>query len=193
MPHSGTYIPTAIRKQFILPTPVLANNDWYLSRLYDFLYKSRITCLVAHHSRYTVDLNRNAARTKLFGKYRQHIVYSHTTFGEKLYDHDLSIREIQNRIDLYYIPYHAELKGLLEEKIKHFGRAVLLDLHSGCTATGDKDICLANAKGKTCPPALMENLKAAFETQGFSVNINTPVTGGHIIRQHYGDNVDAIM
>lgn len=57
LPHSGTWIPADMRKH-LLPTAVLANSDWFLPALYDFLPQTGFTTLINRVNRYVADPNR---------------------------------------------------------------------------------------------------------------------------------------
>ena len=57
LPHSGTWIPVAMKKA-LLPNAVLANTDWFLPELYDFLPAAGFTTLINHVNRYVADPNR---------------------------------------------------------------------------------------------------------------------------------------
>ncbi|GHN35799.1 N-formylglutamate amidohydrolase [Lactobacillus delbrueckii] len=58
LPHSGTTI-TAEMADALLPTAVLANTDWFLRELYDFLPGLGFTVLENNLNRYLIDPNRD--------------------------------------------------------------------------------------------------------------------------------------
>ena len=62
MPHTGTHIPEALLARMTPAATMLADTDWHLERLYDFLDELGASVLVATHSRYVIDLNRQIGR-----------------------------------------------------------------------------------------------------------------------------------
>ena len=184
IPHSGTYVPPDIKKQFKQnPTPILTNMDWHLDKLYDFLPELGITVLQATHSRYVVDLNREV-KEPLFGPNVSSVVSQDNTQGSPLYDTAPSAAEIQSRLNTYYYSYHEKLDILLDGMVQEFGRVILFDLHSYFLRPMT-DICLGNCNGNTCSERLINSFGEAFRKQDFSIVKNEIFTGGYITR-HYG-------
>lgn len=188
LPHSGTYIPINISQKFITPHPIIANNDWFLQNLYDFLKDMKLTILEANYSRYVVDLNRIITTPLIGDDYNKYTIYSKTTWKKELYKTIPSHSECEERIKKYYIPYHNKLKELIEFKKQKFDKILLLDLHSGYSSTGEKDICLGNANGKMSDDTTISKLQKILEKERYSVNINTPCTGGKVLRKYHEEN-----
>ena len=184
LPHSGLQIPSDIASQF---TPQqlgsLPNSDWHLQPLYSFLPSLGITVMQANYSRYVVDLNR-ALTPPFLGSFWSAVVPEQTAFKQPIYKQPPTQAEVRARIDEFYTPYHQQLAALLDEKILQFGKVTLIDLHSFMGLITD-DVCLGNAKGKTCSPELIERTAASFIEQGYRVVNNKVFTGGFITR-HYG-------
>jgi N-formylglutamate deformylase len=193
IPHSGTYVPRNIGKQFRQdPRAVLSPVDWHLDKLYDFLLELGIIVLQATHSRYVVNLNRGL-RPPLFGPQTSSVVSKESCYGSPLYDIEPTQNEIEERINRYYIPYHKKLTELLGKMAQEFGQVYLLDLHSffkGPVA----DVCLGNANGTTCSEHLVACFEKALQKYDFSVTRNEVWTGGYITR-HYGnaDNIETLQ
>ncbi len=59
MPHVGTRLPQALARRLTPAALTLADTDWHLPRLYDFLQGIGANLLVAVNSRYLIDLNRD--------------------------------------------------------------------------------------------------------------------------------------
>jgi len=192
IPHSGTYIPDAIERRFKQPRPPLANSDWHLDKLYDFLPDLGVTVLQATHSRYVVDVNL-ALKVPLYGSYKPCVIYEETTFGKPLYDEPLTLPEITERIDRYYHPFHDQLTHLLEQMLQRSGKAYLLDLHSFFIQSAC-DICLGNQRNHTSSRALIDAVESAFQQVKFTVGKNEVLLGGYIT-QHYGNkqNVESLQ
>jgi N-formylglutamate deformylase len=184
IPHSGIYVPSDIRKQFRQnPKPVLTNMDWHLDKLYDFLPELGITVLQAAHSRYVVDLNREA-KEPLVGPNSSSVISQYNTQGSPLYAQAPSKSEIETRLTKYYYPFHEKLKAILEEMTGKFGYVFLIDLHSYFLYPVT-DACLGNCNGITCSDDFINTVEQALNRQDFSVVKNEGFTGGYITR-HYG-------
>ena len=193
LPHSGLHVPPHIATTFTQQQRnTLPNSDWHLQPLYDFLPALGITVMQANYSRYVVDLNR-ALKPPLFGSFWSAAVPEQTAFKQPIYRHKPTEADVQERIDAYYTPYHQKLTDLLNTKIEQHRKVYLLDLHSFMGLITD-DVCLGNAKGKTCEEPLIKTVEDALTAQQYQVVRNKVFTGGHITR-HYGEhpNVEALQ
>ncbi|WP_026072241.1 N-formylglutamate amidohydrolase [Nodosilinea nodulosa] len=184
LPHSGLFVPEAIRGQLTAAHQTfLPHQDWHLDQLYNFLPALGITMLQATHSRYVVDLNRSL-KPPYFGNFWSSAIAEKTAFDVPLYQTKPSAQDIEQRLEDYYRPYHAELKSQLNQLIEQFGQVYLLDLHSFYGPITD-DICLGNANGKTCSDFFIDTVDNAFAQVDFGVVRNKVFNGGYIT-QHYG-------
>ncbi|MBV6624244.1 MAG: N-formylglutamate amidohydrolase [Rivularia sp. (in: Bacteria)] len=193
IPHSGLFIPEDIAAKFTIEhLKSLPNSDWHLDKLYDFLPNLGITVLQATHNRYIVDLNRQI-KQPLFGSFWSSVIPKNTAFNRNIYIHEPSEENIQERIEKYYLPYHHQLKKLLDEKIEQFGKVYLFDLHSFCGLIND-DVCLGNVNNQTCSELLISTVDKCFSNQGLQVVRNKTFVGGYITR-HYGEmpNVESLQ
>jgi N-formylglutamate deformylase len=192
LPHSGTYVPLKIRKQF---KPgfgaILSPVDWHLDRLYDFLPELGVTVLQATYSRYVVNLNRGLRAVVRPGKVFRGA--RSTCYGRPLFDRGPKRSEVEERINRYYLPYHRRLARILRGVIRDFGRVYLLDLH-GYYRGPAVDVCLGNANETTCSERLIGGFERALCKYYFNVTRNEVWTGGYITR-HYGsmDNTESLQ
>ncbi len=114
--------------------------------------------------------------------------------GEEIYNRKLTFDEVAKRIEDAYEPYHAALRGLIDETCKLFGHCIVIDCHSMPSVGGPMDndpgnqrvdMVLGNNHGATCHTRLMNYVEAVLADAGYQVRINNPYSGGFTTR-HYG-------
>lgn len=190
LPHSGTWLPVEMRES-LREEAVLANTDWFLPELYQFLMTRGCTVIENRVNRYVADPNRES---QMAGEdYQDTVIYQQNTFGNPLYYEALSKEIISVRLEKYYWPYHHALQGLIDQKKQHFDNVYLLDLHSFAEyPNNDKrepaDFVLGNQADQTSSADLREKLSQLLEETGYSVSNNYPFRGGFITR-YYGNQV----
>ncbi len=182
IPHSGTCI-THTMERNLQDDVILANMDWYLPELYDFLADMGFTVVINRMSRYVIDPNRDLTDGEQ-ADYTKALIYKKTTFGRDMYQCSLAAEEIRDRINIFYKGYHQALYDLILEKQKHFDTVYLLDLHSFGKKTG-ADVVLGNHEGKSMNEHLTLYIHDLFSANHFNVSLNQPFRGGYIVR-HYG-------
>ena len=191
IPHSGTYIPQTMKNKLI-DNVILANMDWYLPNLYSFLKDLKITTIINNVSRYVIDPNREIANNINSSSYVDNYIYTKTTFNNPMYHAELEDKEINTRIAKYYTPYHQALKELINDKLSHFNKIYLIDLHSFGKDI-DKDIVLGNKNGQTFSKDSTMFIKDTLENLDFKVNLNMPYSGGYIIKKYANNKVETIQ
>lgn len=160
------------------------------------------TLIVAHVSRYVVDLNR--AETDVDGdavegaahhtRATRGIVWRLTSDGARVLDGPLPRQELERRLDAYYRPYHRAIADILEHKKKKFGWAALLAAHSmpsvGRAAHGDAHAHRADVvpgtRGRTSAGrSFIDAVEAHARGARLTVAHDDPYQGGYTT-QHYG-------
>lgn len=188
LPHSGTWIPEEMRSS-LRKGVVLANTDWFLPELYDFLIAKGCTVIENRVSRYVADPNRESQMVGT--NYQETVIYQQNTFGRALYTKKLSSDIITERLENYYWPYQQALQRLIDAKKSRFGKVYLIDLHSFAEyPNGDKntpaDFVIGNQLDQTSSTKLRKLLTVLLEEAGYSVSNNHPFRGGFITR-HFSE------
>ena len=204
-PHSGRRYPDEFQALTKLGLAQLRlGEDCYIDRIFKPLSACGIPFLCANFPRSYVDVNRRAdewppetraqiekhpfeisprARTGLG------VVPTRISQDLDIYDHVLSPKHIQERLNHLYHPYHQALSRLIKSTHAQFGTAVLLDCHSmpGRLQSGAKraDFILGDRYGESCRPSTITHLETALQALGYSVTRNIPYAGG-FITSHYG-------
>lgn len=194
IPHCGTDFPEEIKDHYIPEmTSFPDDTDWYLERLYSFASDLGITIIHAKYSRWVIDLNRDPESKPLYNDGR--IITSLTPntdfLGKKIYKEDKYIpdeKEINRRLQLYYLPYYKKLEQLLEERKKEFGKVLLWDAHSirHYVPTIRKEpfpeMILGNNDETSAGADLIHTAYQTLKSGKYFVSHNTPFKGGHITR-----------
>ncbi len=193
MPHTGTYVPPELANRLTPAARALADTDWHLERLYDFLEGLGASVLVATHSRYVVDLNRPPDNANLYpGQDTTGLVPVDSFHKAPLYapGDEPGPAEIGERVAQYWNPYHARLREELERIRAQHGVALLWDAHSIFSVVPRffegrlTDFNLGTAGGSSCAAGIGERLQGTVE--GYSAVLNGRFKGGYITRT-YGE------
>lgn len=204
VPHAGLYVPAEVICNLVAPARALARDaDLFVDELYEDATAEGATLLVAHTSRYAVDLNRaeddvdvgvvvgdpRAARPHARG-----LLWRTTTDDEPALDRPLTQEEYRFRVDTIHRPYHDVLRTVLDRKIARFGYVILLAAHSmpsvGRQGHSDAGVHRADVvpgtRGRTSAhPRVIEAIEAVAVAHGRSVEHDRPYRGGYTTT-HYG-------
>lgn len=195
MPHVGTTLPPWLAARLTPAAATLADTDWHLPRLYDFLDALDATVLVATHSRLVIDLNRPPDGVNLYpGQDTTGLVPVDTFRREPAYREDdlPDEAEVARRRDGYWRPYHAALDAEIGRIRDRNGHVALWDAHSIASElprffTGRLwDLNFGTGRGTACAPGYADAVLAPVKAQGdYTWIVDGRFTGGHITR-HYG-------
>ena len=191
LPHSGTLVPDDITESLNKDVP-LSNTDWFLKELYSFLPEMGFTVIQNNINRYVADPNRQNFESSLDNNYRHNVVYQENTFGHSLYAEPLSKETIEQRINDFYLPYHAAIESLIRKKLEIFEDIYLIDLHSffyypRFEKMSPADFVIGNDYDNTSSKAERLWLTNKLFEHNYTVSDNFPFTGGKITK-HYGKN-----
>lgn len=200
-PHSGTYLPDALRARLTPAGLAVPDTDWHVERLYAFARNEGATVMCATHSRYVVDLNRDPSGHALYaGADNTELCPTKTFANEPIYrDGELpSPEEVALRIATCFEPYHATLAAEVARVRQRHGFAILLDGHSIRAEVPRffpgrlPDLNLGTANGTACAPAVQDCAAQVLAgAEGFTHVVNGRFKGGWITR-HYGRPHDGI-
>lgn len=121
------------------------------------------------------------------------LIKTRSRYGEPFQERKLTVPEIEERLDLYYRPYHAELKRIVGALHGRFG--VLRQISCHCmSAVGAPthpdagkpraDFCVSDLHGKTASREAMELVVETLKSYGYSVSVNDPYVGNELIARH---------
>lgn len=194
MPHSGIRLPRTLEERLTAAGRRMADTDWHIPILYDFLDRGDVSILKANYSRYVVDLNRFPDGAALYpGKSETEICPTNSFAGEALYNEGQSLTagEIERRVTTYWQPYHQKLAEEIERVKGAYGFAILWDAHSIPSRVPRffegrlPDLNLGTADGDSCTPRLSNTiLDIMREQQAFSWVYNGRFKGGAITRRY---------
>lgn len=195
VPHAGTELPDAIALRMTAAGRARPDTDWHVDRLYAFARSAGTTLMVATHSRYVVDLNRDPSGAALYpGADNTELCPTRTFVNAPIYlaGEELSPAEVAARRATWFDPYHARLAAEIARLRERHGYAVLLDGHSIPGAVPRffegrlPDLNLGTADGTACAPPLQALAQGILESAvGFSHVVNGRFKGGYVTR-HYG-------
>jgi len=194
VPHAGTRLPPDIDARFTPVARTVPDTDWHVEKLYAFALAHDVTLMVATHSRFVVDLNRDPDGVALYpGADNTELCPTRTFAGEPIYADGAGpdATEIAARRAIYFDPYHAALATELERVRALHGHAILLDGHSiraevpRFFAGRLPDLNLGTANGASCVPELQAAAAHALASaEGFTSIVNGRFKGGYVTRHH---------
>jgi N-formylglutamate amidohydrolase len=207
-PHSGCDYPADFVAQSQLSlTALRSSEDAHVDRLFEGVVACGAPLLAARLPRAFVDLNRSAddldpaviegiARSGHNPRILSGlgVIPRVVSAGRVIRAGRISRSEAEARLRLGWYPYHAALRGLLQEARGIAGRALLVDCHSMPhealvshfgKARDLPQIVLGDRHGAAADPDLVEAVEAAFRDAGFRVVHNAPFAGAYV-SQAYG-------
>ncbi len=197
MPHSGTHLPPAMEGRLTAAAAALPDTDWHIPELYDFLEELGASVIIASHSRYYIDLNRDPDGKTLYPGTSNTELCPTTTFaGASIYrpGQTPSDAEIAERREAAWRPYHTALAEELATIRARHGTALLWDAHSIKSQVPRffegrlPDLNLGTGDGISAGQGLADLLMSVArdgeENLGFSHAMNGRFKGGYITRYH---------
>lgn len=196
VPHAGTHLPPEIAARLTPAARALPDTDWHVEKLYAFARDAGATLVVATHSRYVVDLNRDPSGAALYpGADNTELCPTRTFANEAIYADagPPDAAEIAARRATYFEPYHAQLAAEVERVRARHGHVILLDGHSIRSVVPRffagrlADLNLGTADGGSCAPAVQAAADVVLAgAAAFTSVVNGRFKGGYVTR-HYGE------
>ncbi|HLG87466.1 MAG TPA: N-formylglutamate amidohydrolase [Alphaproteobacteria bacterium] len=208
--HSGDRYPASFLAQAAADRAHLRHSeDWAVDRLAGAAPGFGAPLLAATFPRVLLDANREPFEldptmfaTKLpdyvnarsaWVKSGHGTLHRQAADGTEIYGKPLDFAEALDRIERYYLPFHAQLERLIRGTVRRFGICILLDCHSMPSSTeaehgfpvGSLDFVLGDAGGRSCAPSIMARADGVLARRGWRGRRNDPFSGAFITR-HYG-------
>ncbi len=213
-PHSGTTYPDDFRHACDLALLRTA-EDTHVERLYAFAPGLGIAWIEALFPRSYLDANRDEDEVDVtlldgpwpgpvvtdparLSKVRlgKGLVWRCTDDGLPLYDRQLSVAEVQARIERCWRPYHAAVAAAIDAAHARHGWSIHLNCHSMPAVAGSHatehpgvahaDFVVGDRDGTTADPRLSARLADFLRGLGYSAEVNFPYKGVELVRR-YGD------
>lgn len=205
-PHSGRRYPESFLAKSRLDLATLRRSeDAYVDELFASASNIGAPLLHAHVPRAYLDLNREPFEfdPKLFHGPLPSFANTRSlrvaaglgtiprvvADAREIYRERLTIPEAMRRVDVYYRPYHAALRALMERATQRFGVAVLVDCHSmpsgGAREKRRMDFVIGDRYGASAARPLVEGVEERLKDRGYHLQRNRPYAGG-FITEHFG-------
>lgn len=195
MPHCGQAIPDWLTPRLTPLAKRVLDTDWFMPQLYAFAEGMGASILQPFYSRCVVDLNRPPDNMPMYpGQNNTELCPTRNFRGEALYleGQAPASNEVQERVAVYWQPYHQALQAELDRIKSIHGYAILWDGHSILNTLpwlfdGTlPDLNIGTVNGASCDPTLRIALAGVLQQEErFTSVIDGRFKGGYITR-HYG-------
>ncbi len=194
VPHDGALIPESIKAKLYPQFWDTPDRDQGICEVFEFedLVYSKIS---ANYSRYVVDLNRPANRQTLYPGQQETAICPIRTFKDEtiyLPNEEPNTVEIEQRIKIYWQPYHDQLRYLIDKAIARHGWCLLIDAHSidaelPMLFEGRlPDISIGTFNGASCDTQYVSLIEHALISQKEYSHVTNGRFKGGFITRHYG-------
>tara|TARA_B100001113_G_C21050972_1_gene596734 strand:- start:259 stop:1143 length:885 start_codon:yes stop_codon:yes gene_type:complete len=205
-PHSGEMLTKYLYdKAVVNKKAYLSMKDMYINDISSLMKDTGVTILQSNISRIVIDLNRDIneidpyyisnppknIKFNISDKVKSGIglIFTKNTAGKEIYDKKVTWKDIEHKINNYYLPWHNILRKEIDKLYKEFGRVFILDLHSMPSESGYtnniSEIVIGNDFNKSCSKLSVKILSNIINSSGYKVSINDPYSGGHITKKYH--------
>ena len=210
IPHSGTLYSNIFLKNILLSKKELQfSEDNYVDKVLEKVLSQDVSYVKANFPRSFIDVNRSpleldslmvSSNIPIIDEFNLTkvksgigVIHRVSYYGNEIYDHLLTRREIVKRLLNNYFPYHNALKLLIKNAKKINNRVLVLDFHSMPSKFLDNsvDIVIGNNFNLSCNETISNKIINYFYDYNYSLSINDPYSGGFITK-FYGKPMDRI-
>jgi len=210
IPHSGTLYSNIFLKNILLSKKELQfSEDNYVDKVLEKVLSQDVSYVKANFPRSFIDVNRSpleldslmvSSNIPIIDEFNLTkvksgigVIHRVSYYGNEIYDHLLTRREIVKRLLNNYFPYHNALKLLIKNAKKINNRVLVLDFHSMPSKFLDNsvDIVIGNNFNLSCNETISTKIINYFYDYNYSLSINDPYSGGFITK-FYGKPMDRI-
>ncbi|PKL85435.1 MAG: hypothetical protein CVV22_07700 [Ignavibacteriae bacterium HGW-Ignavibacteriae-1] len=202
IPHSSTRIP--IREGFIvskkeLEEEILKLTDWHTE---DLFHSDEDDMIIADFSRIFCDAERFADDSQeIMSQFGMGVLYENSDDGEVIRTISPALRE--RILQGYYWRHHQKLSQSVNQQLKSFDKALIIDCHSFPSTPLIRDLHKKlnrpdfniGTDSFHTPQKLIDIAVAYFEKAGYTVGIDNPYKGTIVPIEHYNkkQNVQSLM
>jgi formiminoglutamase len=199
IPHTGIDL-AGLESRLVSPWLGRRDADWWIDKLYDFAGDLGATVVHTAISRTVIDVNRDPSGASLYpGQTTTGLCPTETFDGDPLYreGEEPGPSEVDERLEKYFMPYHAALQAEIDRLRALHGKLVLYDCHSIRSVLprlfeGTLPVFnLGTNDGKSADPILQSMVGQIMAETGESFVVNGRFKGGWITR-HFGQPQDGV-
>lgn len=207
-PHSGRQYPRSLVRRSVLDERRLrSSEDAFVDQLFSEAPAHGAPLLMAVAPRAWIDVNRSLdeldpALIEGVRKVAHNprvasglgVVPRVVANGRAIYRGKLTRKDVEQRIDEFWHPWHDAIATLMDDSVSLFGEAILVDCHSMPHEAIESithpqgarpEIVLGDRFGAAAASDIVDKIEAAFASAGLRVARNAPFAGA-FVTQHYG-------
>ena len=211
-PHSGQEYPRSfIRRSVLDERRLRSSEDAFVDQLFSAAPMEGAPLLTAVAPRAWIDVNRSLdeldpALIEGVRKVAHNprvasglgVVPRVVANGRAIYRGKLTRKEVEQRIETAWRPWHDAISTLMDDSLALFGEAILIDCHSmpheaietiSHPQGARPEIVLGDRFGAAAGSDIVDRIEAAFAGVGLRVARNAPFAGAYVT-QHYGRPAD---
>jgi N-formylglutamate deformylase len=203
-PHSGLTLPDFDR--IVSDELVRVAADTYVDDLFGFAPSIGAPLLIAHFPRSFLDLNRSLkdvdlemvdgvwphpVRDNASARRGMGLTWRYAWGDTPMYGRKFTVKELEDRINTYWRPYHREIVRLLDETYTAFGKVYHINCHSmpaiGHILSPDppgtirKDVVVGDYDGQASEPEFVNLVIETLQGFGYTVSLNIPFRGAELV------------
>ena len=189
IPHSSTEIPFYDGYNIDL---IDFQTNLLVDHATDKIFRiSDVEALIFPYNRIFCDVERLDDEHEVLFEKGRGFFYTKTDDNQDL---RMVIPEIKTKVkSMFYDTHHRKLEEMVDERLKNYSSAIIIDCHSFTNEPFDSDIdkspyrpdiCLGTDKFHT-PKWLIDHFEKYFINNGFSVKIDSPYSGTIVPLKHY--------